>query len=91
LSLAYITTVAIVAYFLSSLVVQQVNLYELLGLYDIELPLINVPGRDIPQWVLQLVLGILIFLILQPFIVIITGLFSGEGQEEPHERPFRNP
>jgi hypothetical protein len=76
--------VAVVAYFLSSLVVQQVNLYELLGLYDIELPLVNVPGRDIPQWVLQLVLGILIFLILQPFIVIITGLFSGEGQEEPH-------
>jgi len=89
--LVYIIIAATIAYFLSGLVIQQVDLYQLLGLYDIELPLIKVPGGDIPQWVLQLVLGALIFFLLQPFIVIVTGLLSRGEQEEPYERSYRNP
>ena len=89
-SVVYFVIIAGIAYFLSRLVLQQVDPYELLGLYGTELPLIKIPGTDIPRWVFQLIVGLILFFLMQPFVVIFTGLLVGE-KEEDYEREFRNP
>ena len=90
-SLVYFIIIAGIAYFLSRLVLQQVDPYELFGLYGTELPLIKTPGTDIPRWVFQLILGLVLFFLLQPFVVIFTSLLGGGKKEEEYHRPFRNP
>jgi hypothetical protein len=91
-SLVYFTIIAGVAYFLSRLVLQQVDPYELLGLYGTEIPLIKAPATDVPQWVFHLILGLVFFFLLQPFVVLFTGLFSGgKKEEEEYRRVFRDP
>jgi hypothetical protein len=90
-SVVYFTIIAGVAYFLSRLVLQQVDPYELLGLYGTEIPLIKAPGTDIPRWVFQLILGLILFFLLQPLMVIFTSLLGGEKKEEEYRREFRNP
>jgi hypothetical protein len=92
LSLVYFVLIAIVAYFLSRFVLQQVDPYDLLGLYGAQIPLIKTPATDIPRWVFQLILGVIIFFLLQPFVVIFTGLFSGgKKEEDEYGRTFQNP
>jgi hypothetical protein len=80
-SVAYVAIVILTAFLLSSLIMDRVDLYDLLGLNRAEIPLINVPGRDIPAWSLQLVLGLLIFFMLQPLVFIAAALF-GVGKKE---------
>ena len=88
LSLIYVIIVAAVAYLLAGLVMDQVDLYNVLGLRGSEIPLINVPGKDVPEWALQLALGFLIFIILQPLVVVVTGLFiRGPKEDEFDQMP----
>ena len=88
LSLIYLIIVAGVAYYLAGLVMDQVDLYKILGLQGSEIPLIKAPGEDIPEWALQLALAFLIFIILQPLAVVITGLFTqGKKKEEFDQLP----
>lgn len=89
--LVYVVGVIAVAYLLSILVISQVDLYDLLGLDRTEIPVINLPGRDIPQWVLQLVLVVLIFFFIQPLVYIAVALFGGGKKEEQQEKSFQNP
>jgi TRAP-type C4-dicarboxylate transport system permease small subunit len=76
LSLLYVVIVLGVAFLLAGLVMEQVDLYDVLGLYNTEIPLIKVPGTDIPRWVLQLAVAILFFFILQPLIFVVTALLN---------------
>ena len=87
-SVIYFLVLVVVAFFLASLVMQQVDLYELLGLYRTKIPLINVPGRDIPAWALKIVLTLIILFVLQLVSVFVMGFFMG-GKRELHE-PFRD-
>jgi hypothetical protein len=88
LSCIYLIVVAAISYVLAALAMAQVDLYRILGLRGSELPLIRARGEDIPTWVLQLALAVLIFLLLQPLTVIILGLFSrGKPEEEIVQLP----
>ena len=89
-SVVYFVIIAGIAYFLSRYVMQQVDPYELLGLYGTDLPLIKIPGTDVPRWVFQLILGLVLFFLMQPFVVIFTSLLVGEKEEE-YQRDFHNP
>ena len=66
----------------------QTDLRALLGLDSFKVPLINVPGSDIPDLALQLVLGFLIFFILQLLLVSFIGLFK--KQKNPYD-DYDNP
>ena len=91
LSCLYVIIVAAISFLLAGLVLSQVDIYRELGLNNAELPLIKVPGSDIPEWVLQLALAALIFALLQPLVVIIVGLFgrrSGEESTQPPPNPW---
>jgi preprotein translocase subunit SecG len=77
----YFVIIVAVAYFLSSLVMNQVDVYDALGLYKTTLPLIKKPATDIPEWAIQLVLAGLIFFILQFLLVIVVGMFKKEEDE----------
>ena len=87
LSLIYIIIVAGAAYFLAGLVMDQADLYKVLGLRSSEIPLIKVPGEDVPQWALQMALAFLIFFVLQPLVVIVTGLFTRGTKEDEFDQP----
>jgi hypothetical protein len=76
LSLLYVIILLGVAFLLAGLVMEQVDLYEVLGLYNAEIPLVKVPGTDIPKWVLQLAVAIVFFFVLQPLIFMVTALLS---------------
>lgn len=91
MSLVYVLIVGAVAFFLAGLVMAQVNLYEVLGLYGTEVPVINASGEDIPKWALQLVLGILIFFLLQPFAVIGLALLGRRKKEDEFGASPQNP
>jgi hypothetical protein len=87
LGLVYVAIVLGVAYFLAGLVMDQVDLYDVLGLRDIEIPVINTPGREIPTWVLQLGLAIIFFFVLQPLVFLVTALLSPKKKEDDLSRP----
>jgi TRAP-type C4-dicarboxylate transport system permease small subunit len=89
LGLVYVAIVIGVAYFLAGLVMEQVDLYEVLGLSNTEIPLINTPGREIPTWVLQLGLAIIFFFILQPLVFLVTALLSPKKKEDDFSRSKR--
>ncbi len=66
----------------------QIDFYELFGLSDLEIPLLKAPADEIPEWVIQIALAVVIFVILQALMVIIAGLFSrGEREEEFSQHP----
>jgi uncharacterized membrane protein len=77
----YFLVLVVVAYFLASLVMQQVDLYDLLGLYRTRIPVINVPGTDIPEWAFKVVLALIILFILQLVSVLVVGFFKGGKRE----------
>jgi TRAP-type C4-dicarboxylate transport system permease small subunit len=87
LGLVYVAIVIGVAYFLAGLVMEQVDLYDVLGLNDIEIPVINTPGREIPTWALQAGLAIIFFFILQPLVFLVTALLSPKKKEDDFYRP----
>jgi hypothetical protein len=88
LSLIYLIIVAGASYYLAGLVMDQVDLYKVFGLRGSEIPLIKVPGQDVPEWALQLTLAFLIFFILQPLVVIVSGLFiQGKKKDEFDQLP----
>jgi phage shock protein PspC (stress-responsive transcriptional regulator) len=87
----YFIVIVTVAYFLSGFVMEQVDLYDLLGLNDMEVPLIKVPGEDIPEWALQLVLAVLVFFLVQPFAYVVVALLNPPKKDEEYQRPFQNP
>jgi hypothetical protein len=66
------------AYYLSGLAMEKADLYNQMGLGDTKLPAIKKP---VPEWVLQLVLGVFIFFILQFISAFAFGLFKGEEKE----------
>jgi TRAP-type C4-dicarboxylate transport system permease small subunit len=90
-SCVYVVIVIAAAFVLSSLIMRQLDLYDLLGLDRAEIPFLDIPGRDIPQWALQLVLGIAIFFILQPLVYITAALLGAGKAEEDYGQPHRNP
>jgi TRAP-type C4-dicarboxylate transport system permease small subunit len=90
-SCVYVAIIAIVSFLLAGFVMAQVDLYGLLGLNRTEIPFVNIPGQDIPQLVLHLALAVLIFFILQPLVVVVTGLFSRKESEDQFSQAPPNP
>jgi len=90
MSCLYVAAIAVVSFLIAGFVMSQVNLYRVLGINSMEIPVVNVPGTDIPEWVLQLVLAALIFFIIQPLVVIVVGLFGRRGRDE-YVQPPPNP
>jgi TRAP-type C4-dicarboxylate transport system permease small subunit len=76
LSCIYVAIIAVVSFILAGLVMEQLDLFNELGIADLEIPLIHFPGRDIPEWALQLVVAAVIFFVLQTLVVVVTGLFG---------------
>jgi len=87
MSCVYVILVAAIAFAVASVVMARGDLYEVLGLKGAELPLIKVPGEDIPEWALRLVLTAIIFFLLQPLFVIFTGLFTRRKREDEFDQP----
>ena len=87
MSCVYIILVAAIAFAVASVVMARVDLYEVLGLKGAELPLIKVPGEDIPEWALRLVLTAIIFFLLQPLFVLFTGFFTRRKREDEFNQP----
>ena len=87
-SFIYFVLVIVASFFIAGFVMEQANLRASLGLDSFKIPLINVPGSDIPDLALQLVLAFLIFFILQLTLVSFIGLFK--KQRDPYD-PYDNP
>ena len=91
MSCLYLVIVAVGSFLLAGLVMAQVDLYRLAGLNTLEIPVIEVPGSDIPEWALQLVLAVFIFLVVQPVVVILVGLFGRRSDKGEFAQPPPNP
>jgi Ca2+/Na+ antiporter len=87
LSCLYVAAIAVISFFIAGFVMSQVNLYRVLGLSSVEIPVINVPGTDIPELVLQLVLAALVFFLIQPLFVIVVGVFWRRGGDKAVQQP----
>ena len=90
LSCLYVAVIAFISFLIAGFVMSQVNLYRILGINSLQIPVLDVPGTDIPEWVLQLVLAALIFFLIQPLVVIVVGLFGRRGGDE-YVKPPPNP
>ncbi len=77
----YFLIIVAISYFVSTLIMDQIDVYDVLGLYTTQLPMIKKPGTDIPLWVFQVILAFVIFSTLQFIIVFILGLIKGEEDE----------
>jgi flagellar basal body-associated protein FliL len=91
LSCVFVVIVAAVSILLAGLVMEQIDFYEAFGLRGSEIPLIKVPGNEIPPSLLQIVLAVVIFFLLQALVVIFAGLFTGHKREEEITQPPPNP
>ncbi len=77
-SFLYFVILVVAAYFLAGLALAQVNLDNLL---DFEIPLVNLSGRQIPDWAIQVALAVIILMILQFIIVFLFGLLKGRKKD----------
>ena len=77
----YFLIIVAISYLVSTLIMDQVDVYDVLGLETTNLPVINKPGTDIPLWVFQVALALVIFFTLQFIIVFVLGLIKGEEDE----------
>jgi hypothetical protein len=89
-SCLYVAVIAVVSFLIAGFALSQVDVYRVLGLNSVEIPVINVPGTDIPQLVFQLLLAALIFFLLQMLVVIVFGFLGRRGGEK-HDAPPLNP
>lgn len=87
----YVAIVVAISFFLAGFVMEQIDLYDELGIADMEIPLINYPGKDIPEWTLLAALTVVIFFVLQPLIVIVMGVFSRRDSGDSSSQPPANP
>jgi TRAP-type C4-dicarboxylate transport system permease small subunit len=83
----YVAAIAIVSFLIAGFVMSQVNLYQVLGLGSAVIPVIDVPGTDIPEWVLQIGLAALIFFLIQPLVVIVVGVLGRQRGRETVQQP----
>jgi len=74
LSFVYFLIIVVIAYFLSGLAMEQLRANDLT---NIEIPKLNKP---VPEWVLQLAIGLVIFSLLQFVFVFVFGLLKGRGK-----------
>lgn len=81
ISLVYFVVIVVVAYFLSGLVMEELDLGSRLV---VRIPLIN---RGVPQWVFQLALAAIIFFAVQFLSVFVLGLFGRKKKEEELYKP----
>jgi hypothetical protein len=88
-SFIYFILVIVASFFIAGFVMGQTNLRASLGLDSFKIPLINVPGSDIPDLALQLVLAFLIFFVLQLALVSFIGLFK--KKKDPYESYNNDP
>ena len=86
-SVVYFLILVAVAFFLASLVMNQWDIYKLLGLNTFTIPGINKPGRDIPETAIQVVLAGIVFFVLQFVTVFVISIFKKE--EDEYERLYR--
>jgi hypothetical protein len=85
-SFVYFVVVAVAAYFLAGLAMGQVDLDDLL---NFKVPVVDLHGRDIPEWVLRLVLAVPTFFVLQMILTIVTGLLGVGKKEDEPPRPYQ--
>jgi hypothetical protein len=85
----YIIVLTIVAFLLAGVVMDHVDLYRVFNLYGTEIPLVKIRGYDIPQWVLQMILTLIVILFLQPIIIIVVGLISWKRSDFDWPSQFR--
>ncbi len=82
-SLIYFILVIAASFFIAGFAMEQADLRNALGIDTFKIPLINVPGSDIPDLALQLVLAFLIFFVLQLVLVSFIGLFK--KKKDPYD------
>ncbi len=87
-SFAYFIIIVVVAFFISGQVMNQWDIYELLGLNTITIPVIEKSAGDIPELAIQLVLTGILFFVLQFITVFIIGIFKKE--EDEYEQAYRD-
>jgi hypothetical protein len=81
-SCLYVAVIAVVSFLIAGFALSQVDVYRVLGLNTAEIPVINVPGTDIPQLVFQLALAALVFFLIQMLVVIVCGFLGRRGGEK---------
>jgi hypothetical protein len=81
-SCLYVAVIAVISFLIAGFALTQVDVYRVLGLNSVEIPVINVPGTDIPQLALQLALAALIFFLIQMLVVIVFGFLGRRGGEK---------
>ncbi len=86
-SVVYFIIFVAIAFFLSSLVMNKWDVYDLLSLNTLTIPGINKPGSDIPEMAIQVALAGIIFFILQFVTVFVISIFKRE--EDEYERLYR--
>jgi hypothetical protein len=87
----YVAIVVAISFVLAGLLMEQFDLFNELGIRDMEIPLINYSLKDMPEWALQVALTAVIFFILQPLIVIVMGAFSRGDSGGKSSPPPPNP
>lgn len=87
LNAVVVTIIAIVAYFLAGFLMDQLELYDLLGLDSVEM---RGAEASIPEWALQVVLGVILFFILQPLVVIALDLFGAGKKKDETAQPYQD-
>ena len=77
-SFIYFIIIVAAAYLLSDLAMEQAERNDILDLDSINIPVINQP---LPELVVQLLLALIIFFIMQMLFIFIVALFKGRKQE----------
>ncbi len=88
LSSIYIIVLGVVAFLLAGLLMDHFDLYRLFGLSTIVLPLLKVSLGGVPRRALQIALGISIFFLLQPLIVILIDLLGVGRKRDGLDRRY---
>jgi hypothetical protein len=83
LRIVLVVAIAIVAYLAAGLAIDQFDLLQLLASNPLEISAINVSTADLPKWVLQIILAVGIFFVLQPLLVILLDIAKPEKREDP--------
>jgi hypothetical protein len=84
----YVIVVVAISYVMAGFLMEEFDLFNELGIRDMEIPLVNYSLEDVPEWTLHIALTAGIFLILQPLVVIVMGIFTrGESGTKPSQPP----
>ncbi len=83
----YFIILVAVSFFLSSMAMKQWDIYKLLDLKSMTLPLVNKSGDIFPEIAVQLALAAIIFFVLQFVTVFVISIFKKE--EDEFERMYQ--